>query len=643
MKEFGYVRVGASSPELKVADVNFNTEEIIKEIKKASESKVDILLFPELTITGYTCNDLFLQDILLDKAISSLKKIKEETKDMDIISIVGAPIRDENQIFNCGIVINKGHILGIVPKTYIPNYSEFYEKRWFASSRNKKNNTIELDGEIVPFTTNIIFEDKENKAMSFAIELCEDLWCTFPPSNNHTINGASMIFNLSASNEIVGKYEYRKNLVKMQSAKTISAYIYASCGPNESTTDVLFSGHTMIAENGTILKENKRFDFKSNMIYEDIDISRIMNNRYKDISYMGVTTKDEYVRIKIEIKDNKEEITRIYDEYPFVPKNDAKRKERCEEIFNIQATALAKRIKHTHMDKCVIGISGGLDSTLAFLVIVEAFKKLNIPNENIIAITMPGFGTTNRTYNNAVNFVKSYGATLKEINIKEACLQHFKDISHDESIHDITYENTQARERTQILMDVANKEGGLVIGTGDLSELALGWCTYNGDHMSMYAVNTSIPKTLVRYLVKYIADIEEDKLRKNTILDILDTPISPELLPPSKDGKIKQLTESTVGPYVLHDFFLYHFFRYGATPKKIYYIAKNTFKDSYSEEEILKWLKFFIKRFFNQQFKRSCIPDGVKVGTVSLSPRGDLRMPSDAEAKLWLDELETIK
>lgn len=638
MKEYGYIRVGAVVPELKVANTEYNTKEIIKQIKNAYKKDIDIISFPELSITGYTCGDLFLQDLLLEKSLECLKLICRETKDLDIISIVGAPIRAENQIFNCGIVITKGKIIGIVPKTYIPNYSEFYEKRWFASSSNKREKYIEIDKEKIPFTTNIIFEDKDNKAISFAIEICEDLWCNFPPSNNHTLNGASIIFNLSSSNEIVGKYEYRKNLVKMQSAKTISAYIYTSSGVNESTTDVLFSGHAMIAENGTLLKENKRFDFNSNMIYEDIDVFKIMNNRYKDISYMGVVTDLDYIRVSIDIKDNKKDIVREYSPYPFVPKNDLKRKERCEEIFNIQASALAKRIKYTGMNKCVIGVSGGLDSTLAFLVIVEAFKKLGIDNKNIIAITMPGFGTTDRTYTNAVNFIKSYNATLKEVNIKEACLVHFKDIDHDVNTHDITYENTQARERTQILMDVANKENALVIGTGDLSELALGWCTYNGDHMSMYAVNTSIPKTLVRYLVEYVALNEKDNLRKNTILDILDTPISPELLPPDKNGKITQLTESSVGPYVLHDFFLYHFLRYGASPKKIYLIAKKTFKD-YSEDEILKWLKFFIKRFFTQQFKRSCIPDGVKVGTISLSPRGDLRMPSDSDYTDWLNDI----
>jgi len=446
-----------------------------------------------------------------------------------------------------------------------------------------------------------------------------------------------MIFNLSASNEIIGKYEYRKELIKMQSAKTISAYIYASSGIGESTTDVVFSGHAMIAENGSILKENNRFEFNSNTIIMDIDVERIMNNRHKDISYMGVIPKVKYRVSYFTLKDTNENLLRTYPEYPFVPKNEEKRNLRCSEIFNIQASGLAKRLKHTGIKKTVIGISGGLDSTLAFLIIIEAYKKIGIDNKNMIAVTMPGFGTTDRTYTNAVNLVKEFGATLKEISIKEACLVHFKDIGQDENTFDITYENSQARERTQILMDIANKEGGLVICTGDLSELALGWCTYNGDHMSMYAVNTSIPKTLVRYLVNYYAETEENKKCQTILKDILDTPVSPELLPPSESGEILQQTESIVGPYVLHDFFLYHFLRYGASPEKIKFLALNAFKDSFDEETIEKWLKFFIKRFFNQQFKRSCIPDGPKVGTISLSPRGDLRMPSDADSTNWLD------
>lgn len=643
MKEYGFIRVGACVPKIKVADVEFNKNGIITQIKEAKNKNVQILTFPELSLTGYTCNDLFMQDVLLDSSLEALKEIKDFTKKIDQVIIIGMPLRHENQIFNVAVVIQKGEVLGIVPKTYIPNYSEFYEKRWFSSSTNIKENKINLFGKDIPFTTNITFADKNDKDVCFAIEICEDLWSVYPPSTNHAINGATIIFNLSSSNEIVGKYEYRKSLVKNQSAKTISAYVYASSGVCESSSDVVFSGHAMIAENGGILKENERFNFESNLIYTDVDVKKLMNNRYKDISYMGVVNNDDYVKVEIDVKDTLKDTVRINDMYPFVPKNEAKREERCNEIFNIQAAGLAKRLLHTGIKRCVIGISGGLDSTLAFLVIVEAYKKLGISNDNIIAITMPGFGTTNRTYNNAVDLVNSYGASLKEISIKESCIQHFKDIGQDENTHDVTYENAQARERTQILMDIANKEGALVIGTGDLSELALGWCTYNGDHMSMYAVNTSIPKTLVRYLVEFVALKEENELGKKALLDILDTPISPELLPPDKNGKIKQKTESVVGPYVLHDYFLYHFLRYGASPKKIYFMAKKTFERKYDNEEIKKWLTVFIKRFFNQQFKRNCMPDGIKVGTISLSPRGDLRMPSDASYNIWLKELEDLE
>ena len=640
LKKYGYVRVGAIVPELKVGNVEFNTEEIIKEIKALSKEGVQIVTLPELSLTGYTCNDLFHQDILLDNALEGLKKIVEKTKNIDIVSIIGLPISLDNQLFNVAVVIFKGEILGVVPKTFIPNYSEFYEKRWFASSINAISDTVTLFGKEIPFGTNILFQDKENKNITFGIEICEDVWSINPPSNEHALNGATMIFNLSASNEIIGKYEYRKELIKMQSAKTISAYIYASSGVGESSTDVVFSGHAMVAENGTILKENNRFDFSSNSIVMDIDVERIMNNRHKDISYMGVIPKIKYRNVYFNLKDTNENLLRTYPAYPFVPKNEEKRNLRCSEIFNIQASGLAKRLKHTGMKKTVIGISGGLDSTLAFLIIIEAYKKLGIDNKNMIAVTMPGFGTTDRTYTNAVNLVKEFGATLREISIKEACLVHFKDIGQDENTFDITYENSQARERTQILMDIANKEGALVIGTGDLSELALGWCTYNGDHMSMYAVNTSIPKTLVRYLVKWIADTHETT--RDTIYDILDTPISPELLPPTKDGKIAQKTEASVGPYILHDFFLYQFLRNGFKPSKIYFIASITFKEMYEEVEIKKWLTFFISRFFTQQFKRSCMPDGPKVGTISLSPRGDLRMPSDADYEIWLKDLENV-
>ena len=636
-KKFGYVRVAASVPELKVANVEFNTKEVIKEIKALDKEGVQIVTFPELCLTGYTCADLFSQDILITKSKEAIKEVIDSTKLLDIISIIGAPIVCDNQLFNCGVVINKGKILGIVPKTYIPNYGEFYEKRWFSTSNTLTSKTINLFGKEVPIGIDLVFRDINDSKFTFGIEICEDLWSPKAPSVEAALNGATMIFNLSASNEVIGKAQYRRNLINMQSAKNVCAYIYSSSGVNESSTDLVFSGYAGISENGSMLVENERFNFKTNHIISDVDIQRLMNNRIKDISFMGIGAINSYRVIDIDLKDNNNDLKRMYDAYPFVPSNEDKRAERCSEIINIQACGLAKRIKHTGMKKCVIGISGGLDSTLAFLVIIEAYRKLGISFDNLIGVTMPGFGTTGRTYNNALTLMKNYGVTMREVSIKEASLQHFKDIGLEETDRSVTYENTQARERTQILMDIANKEGGLVIGTGDLSELALGWCTYNGDHMSMYAVNTSIPKTLVRYLVKYFADIEQNEECKKTILDILDTPISPELLPPSKDGKIEQQTESVVGPYILHDFFLYHFMRYGASPDKIKYIASKTFDGMYDEETIDKWLKFFIKRFFNQQFKRSCLPDGPKVGTISVSPRGDLRMPSDADSSIWLE------
>lgn len=636
-KKYGYVRVAASVPELKVANVEFNTKEVIKEIKSLDKEGVQIVTFPELCLTGYTCADLFSQDILISKSKEAIKNVMDGTKSLDIISIIGAPIVCDNQLFNCAVVINKGEILGIVPKTYIPNYGEFYEKRWFSTSNTLTSRNIKMFGCDVPIGIDLIFRDTEDSKFTFGIEVCEDLWSPKAPSVEAALNGATMIFNLSASNEVIGKYGYRKNLINMQSAKNVCAYIYSSSGVNESTTDLVFSGYAEIAENGSTLVENNRFDFETNHIISDVDIQRLMNSRIRDISFMGIGAASNYRVIDIDLKDNNTDLLRDYDAYPFVPSNEAKRAERCNEIINIQACGLAKRIKHTGMKKCVIGISGGLDSTLAFLVVIEAYRKLGISFDNLIGVTMPGFGTTGRTYNNALTLMKNYGVTMREVSIKEASLQHFKDIGLDPEDRSVTYENTQARERTQILMDIANKEGGLVIGTGDLSELALGWCTYNGDHMSMYAVNTSIPKTLVRYLVRYFADIEPNEECKKTILDILDTPISPELLPPSKDGKIEQQTESVVGPYILHDFFLYHFMRYGASPEKIRYIANKTFDGMYDSETIDKWLKFFIKRFFNQQFKRSCLPDGPKVGTISVSPRGDLRMPSDADSSSWLN------
>ncbi len=636
-KKFGFMRVGASVPKIEISNVDFNVEEIKKVMDEAFKRGVEITLFPELSLTGYTCADLFLNEHLLKKASDGLIELKKYSKRVKGVFIVGVPIKADNQLFNCAAVLESGHILGIVPKTYIPNYGEFYEKRWFSEDSRRLSEVINIDGEEVPFKTNMIFQEKGDERRTFGIEICEDLWCIYPPSNDLTIRGAKMIFNLSASNEIIGKEEYRKSLIKSQSEKTISAYIYASAGINESTTDLVFSGASFIYENGRALKESERFDFESNLIFDDVDLARLEAMRYKDISYMGVIKdkEKEYTKVYFDGYNPDNELVREYSPSPFVPKTVEHRNDRCEEILNIQAYALAKRMKSTGIKKSVIGISGGLDSTLAFLVVVKAYDILGLDHKDIYGITMPGFGTTSRTYNNSCEFVKLYGATLKEINIKDACLQHFKDIEHDPKELDVTYENVQARERTQILMDYANKIGGLVIGTGDLSELCLGWCTYNGDHMSMYAVNVSIPKTLVKYLVSYYAETESSDERRKIINDILETPVSPELLPPSDKDEILQQTESIVGPYILHDFFIYHFLRYGASPEKIKYLAIHAFKESFPEKEISKWLSFFVKRFFSQQFKRSCIPDGPKVGTISISPRGDLRMPSDASSEMW--------
>lgn len=636
LKEQGFVRVGAVVPKLKVADTEFNCNEIIKQIEIASNNKIQIAVFPELCVTGYTCQDLFEQDTLLEEAEKALNKILDYTNNLDIICIIGMPIKAENQLFNTAVVIQKGKILGIVPKTFIPNYGEFYEKRWFASSKNANKKEIEILDQKVPFGIDLLFKDKENNEICFGIEICEDIWAVEPPSNKLALLGANIIFNLSASNEVIGKKEYRRDLVKMQSAKTISGYVYCSSGVNESTSDVVFSGESMIFENGSCLTNNQRFDFESNMIFTEIDTKRLANDRRKNISFMGDSVDLEYREIKINIPDNIENLTREYSKTPFVPEDKKKISEICEEILNIQSYGLVKRLLHTNINKTIIGISGGLDSTLAFLVIIKAYEILNLPKEKIIAITMPGFGTTSRTHNNSMKLINEYGATFREINITKSSLQHFEDIGHDKNIKDVTYENAQARERTKILMDIANKENGLVVGTGDLSELALGWCTYNGDHMSMYSVNASIPKTLVKYIIKWVADNSKEEC-KNIINDILDTPISPELLPPDENGNIEQKTEEQVGPYILHDFFLYHFLRYGAEPKKIYILACKTFKNDFKKEEIKHWLQVFIKRFFTQQFKRNCMPDGPKVGTVSLSPRGDLRMPSDASYNIWLN------
>ena len=633
-KEFGYVRVSAVVPELKVANPVFNTEVILKEMDILESKGVQIALFPELCLTGYTCGDLFLQDLLLESARDGLVKIKQATKDKNIYVIVGLPFLVGSELYNCAIVVGKGSILGIVPKTYIPNYQEFYEARWFSSASHLKVTEIVFDGEVIPIGNDLLFQDTENNEIRFGIEICEDAWVSNSPSTSLALNGATMIFNLSASNEVIGKYEYRKNLLKMLSSKNICSYVYASSGVNESSSDLVFSGFAGIFENGTLLQENERFLFETNHIIEDVDIGKIVSDRRKNKSFFAQDLLKSRI-IPITIIDTNQDFLRKYSMMPFVPKNIQDRQMRCEEIIRIQASGLAKRMRATGIKKCVIGLSGGLDSTLAFLVIMESFKMLGIPNKNCIAVTMPGFGTSKRTLKNSLKLIETYGVSGMEISIKEASLQHFKDIGLDSSKKDVTYENTQARERTQVLMDLANLHQALVIGTGDLSELVLGWCTYNGDHMSMYAVNTSIPKTLVRYLVEYFAWKEENERIKKTLQDILDTPISPELLPPDAKGNIMQKTESVVGPYILHDFTIYHFLRYGASPKKIEFLENHAFQEMYSKEEIHKWLDFFFQRFFSQQFKRNCMPDGVKVGTVSVSPRGDTRVPSDACASIW--------
>ncbi|MCX7708833.1 MAG: NAD(+) synthase [Clostridia bacterium] len=636
----GFVRAAAAVPQLKVAECEYNSDNIIHLINKAENQGIQFVVFPELSITAYTCGDLFHQQALLKEAEKQLERILESTRKTEIVALIGLPVSVDNQLFNCAVAIQKGTILGVVPKTYIPGYSEFYEERWFASANRAVSQEIRLCGQLCPFGADVIFEAKDG-SICFGVEICEDLWVPIPPSAYQSLAGAVLLFNLSASNDIIGKYEYRRDMLRQQSAKCIAGYVYASAGICESTTDVVFGGHSLIAEYGSILKETERFTQEEQLIFCEIDIEKLKNDRMKNTSFMEGVHNKKFRKVGFDLKNVKiEKLERAYDPHPFVPSNPQTRDSRCREIFAIQTAGLAKRMRHTGMKYGVIGISGGLDSTLALLVMEKTFDILGIPRENIIAVTMPGFGTTDITYTNAIQLMKSIGATIREVDIKPACLQHFKDIGHDADIHDVTYENVQARERTQVLMDVANKIGGLVIGTGDLSELALGWCTYNGDHMSMYAVNCAIPKTLVKFLVQWVADNIVEADTKDVLYRILDTPISPELLPPSKDGEIKQKTEDIIGPYELHDFFLYHMVRYGAAPEKILFLAKQVFHGEYEEETIKKWLKVFIRRFFGQQFKRSCLPDGPKVGTISLSPRGDWRMPSDAESRSWLKQLE---
>ena len=626
-----FIKVGAASPKVKISDTKYNLKEIETMILNAIEKEVKVLVFPELSISAYSCGDLFTNEKLIENCNLAIKNLVEFSKGKDILIAVGAPFLYRYSLYNCAHVILNGEVLGIVPKSYIPNYSEFYEKRWFTEGFNIKGLNVDLGFQKeVPFGTDLIFSFKNLKV---GFEICEDLWVTIPPSSNLALMGANLICNLSASNELVSKSSYRKALVQNQSARTMCSYIYSSAGVHESTTDLLFSGHMIIAENGTIIEENNRFKRENDLLTGIVDLFKLDAERIKNISFRNSTFNENneprFIPFNLENTEIKN-FDREIDKHPFLPKSQYAMEARCEEILNIQAAALAKRLEHTNLKKAVIGISGGLDSTLALLVVVKTFDMLNIPRENIITITMPGFGTTDRTYNNAVTLCKELHCDFREINIVKAALQHFEDIGHDKDIHDVTYENVQARERTQILMDLANKEGGLLIGTGDLSELALGWCTYNGDHMSMYSVNCSIPKTLVRFLVNYFANHEISNDAKEALLDILDTPVSPELLPKDKEGKIAQKTEDIVGPYELHDFFLYHFIKHGSSPERILFLAKEAFKNDYDEETIKKWLDKFIRRFFTQQFKRSALPDGPKVGSISLSPRGDWRMPSDA-------------
>ncbi len=634
----GYIKVAAITPKVKVADVDFNCQEIIRNIKDASAKEAKIIVFPELCITGYTCQDLFLQEVLLEDALSGLERIVINSTNVDALIFVGLPLAINGKLYNVAAAINRGKLLGFVPKTYLPNYNEFYEARHFYSGKNI-NTSITIAQEEVLVSTKQMFICQDMPLLKVAVELCEDLWVPNPPSISHAMAGANVIVNLSASNQIIGKGRYRRELVKGQSARLVSGYIYASAGAGESTQDIVFSGHNIIAENGSILKESEIF--KEEITVSELDINYVDSDRRRMTTFQMDEGVNDYVYTNFNLNTDETTLTRFIDPQPFVPSVLEERELRCKEIITIQAMGLKKRLEHIDCKTAVIGISGGLDSTLAFIVTAKAFDLLNLDRKGIIAVTMPGFGTTDRTYDNALNLIKEIGASFREINISAAVNQHFMDINHNPQNHDVTYENSQARERTQLLMDIANQENGIVIGTGDLSELALGWATYNGDHMSMYAVNSSIPKTLVRYLVQYYADTCGKDMLSKTLYDILDTPVSPELLPP-EDGVISQKTEDLVGPYELHDFYLYHMLRLGQSPKKIYRLAHMAFSNQYSDEEILKWEKVFYRRFFAQQFKRSCLPDGPKVGSVAVSPRGDLRMPSDACGHIWLRELEEL-
>ncbi len=639
---YGFVKVASAVPSVKVADCKYNTERIEGLIAVAEGRGVQIIVFPELCITAYTCGDLFAQQTLLQEAEMSLLQLLNNTRQFDIICIVGMPVTVNSMLLNTAVVFQKGKILGIVPKTYLPNYKEFYEMRWFTSALYLQEDSVRLCGQLVPVSPNLLFDTPDT---CFGIEICEDLWAPVPPSSALALKGAEILFNLSADNEGIGKNAYLRSLISQQSARCLAAYIFSSCGFGESSTDVVFAGNGLIYENGCLLAASERFSLEEQLVISEIDVERLRAERRVNTTFSANAANcpgGKAIHVNTEMVNTKElDLSRSVEPHPFVPSGDTLN-ERCEEIFSIQVEGLAKRLTHTNCKTAIIGISGGLDSTLALLVCVRTFDKLHLDRKGIIGITMPGFGTTGRTYNNALCLMQSLEITIREISIQDACMQHFKDIGHDIGVHDVMYENAQARERTQILMDVANQTNGLVIGTGDLSELALGWATYNGDHMSHYGVNASIPKTLVKYLVEWVAYNNVEGQSRSTLLDIVDTPISPELIPADDHGNIKQKTEDLVGPYELHDFFLYYFLRYGFRPAKICFLAHKAFGNKYDEETIKKWLTVFFRRFFSQQFKRSCMPDGPKVGSVSLSPRGDWRMPSDASPALWLKECESL-
>ena len=634
----GFVKVAAATPDIRVADVEFNTQNIINAMEEAQKNGAKILVFPELCVTGYTCSDLFDHSVLLKASRKALLEIAENTNDKDMLVFVGAPLEVNGKLYNVAAAMNQGEIIGFTTKTFLPNYGEFYEMRQFTPGPQTVRE-ITFEGKKIPFGPQILFQAEGMEELVVAAEICEDVWSPVPPSIQAALEGATVIVNCSASDETIGKDTYRRALISGQSARLISGYIYANAGEGESTTDIVFGGHNIIAENGTVLKESSRY--VNEIIYSELDLQRITGERRKNTTFQPLD-EETLVRVPFTVEETKTFLTRTFPKKPFVPSDEQTRAQRCEEILTIQAMGLKKRLAHTNARTAVVGISGGLDSTLALLVTARAFDMLGRDKKDIIAVTMPCFGTTDRTYQNACEMSKKVGATLIEVPIADAVNVHFRDIGHDPEDHSVTYENCQARERTQVLMDIANKTWGMVIGTGDLSELALGWATYNGDHMSMYGVNASVPKTLVRHLVKYAADDTKDEALKNVLYDVLDTPVSPELLPP-KDGDIAQKTEDLVGPYELHDFFLYFMLRFGYEPSKIFRITCMTFDGEYDKETIFKWLETFCRRFFSQQFKRSCLPDGPKVGTVALSPRGDWRMPSDACVAVWMKDLEACR